>query len=116
MKNLNKENFWDEMELKYPVAMHVFKGWIDQYKKEVNWDRLFRERYLDEMCGIDAPAPEFHNIPFDMQIGILMRFSSEIFHGSKPVMKPEDIMPMVKDTMEKLDISANMRTQFRSEN
>lgn len=116
MENLNKENFWDEMEEKYPAEIHVFKGWIDVYKKEVNWNRLFREPYVDEMAGVNAPAPEFHDIPFDMQVGILMRFSSEIFHGSQPKMTPDDIKPMVQQTFEKLDISVRMRTQFRSEN
>lgn len=108
MNNLNKENFWDEMEEKYPAAMHVFKGWIDLYKKEVKWDELFGEDILDPV--------KFHDIPFDMQVGILMRFSSEIFHGSQPKMTPEDVKPMVQQTLEKLDISVRMRTQFRSEN
>jgi len=109
MNNLNKENFWDEMEEKYPAAIHVFKGWIDLYKKEVHWSQMFNDEML-------AGPFEFEDLPFDMQVGILMRFSSEIFHGSNPNMTPEDIKPMVQQTLEKLDISVRMRTQFRSEN
>lgn len=41
MENLNKENFWDELYKKYPKGMKVFCDWIDEYKKQNNWDEFF---------------------------------------------------------------------------
>ncbi len=40
MTTLDKKYF-DKFEAKYPLAMSKFKAWIDGYKKEVNWDKLF---------------------------------------------------------------------------
>jgi|GEM_PF-6543009 hypothetical protein len=74
--NLNKENFFDEMSLKYPMAMHDFNVWIDAYKKSIDWDELFNE---GEVKGDFYPSPKFHDIPYEMQVGILMRFATETF-------------------------------------
>lgn len=71
MENLGKKNFWDQMEKKYPMAVDVFKKWIDGYKKKVNWGILFSD-------GI-----EFHDIPYEMQMGIMNRFFIETFAGEK---------------------------------
>lgn len=62
---LNKKNFFNEMEEKYPQPMLMFLAWIDEYKRLVNWNELFGERI------------KFHNLPFDMQSGIWYRFIIE---------------------------------------
>ncbi len=66
MQNLTKENFFNDLQVKYPHAMHYFQDWIDQYKKENNWQELF---------GWDL---KFHHLPFDMQRGILTRYAEEL--------------------------------------
>lgn len=66
MQNLNKENFWNALEQKYPVAMQRFKEWIDAYKNEVDWSELFAEYEV-----------KLHDIPIEMQLGILLRFVAE---------------------------------------
>jgi hypothetical protein len=67
--NLGKDNFWNEMHGKYPAAVELFKEWIDGYKKEVEWRSLFR------------PEVKFHDIPYEMQMGIMNRFFIEAFAG-----------------------------------
>lgn len=58
MENLTKENFFNEMYIKYPISMQRFCNWIDKYKKEVNWNELFGEKV------------KFHHLPISMQRGI----------------------------------------------
>ena len=62
MENLNKENFWNEAMEKYPVPTEKFCKWIDGYKKLVLWNEIFD-------CTV-----KFHDIPYDMQTGIICRF------------------------------------------
>ena len=69
--NLNKENFWNALKEQYPEAVEHFCNWIDAYKNEVGWDALF------------APGIKFHDIPYDMQNGIIARFDLEKFNGKK---------------------------------
>jgi hypothetical protein len=45
-QTLTKENFFNGMIEKYPKAMNHFCEWIDNYKKAVDWDGLFRESHL----------------------------------------------------------------------
>ncbi len=76
IENLNKENFFNELTEKYPIAMKIFCDWIDEYKKEVDWDYLFNE---GEVKGDFKSAPKFHDLPYDMQSGIIIRFACEHF-------------------------------------
>lgn len=69
MENLNKENFWNELHAKYPTAVNHFCKWIDAYKEEVGWKKLF------------ADGVKFHDIPFDMQNGIIARFEIEMYNN-----------------------------------
>jgi hypothetical protein len=74
--NLNKTNFFTEdLSTRYPVAMKVFKDWIDQYKIAVNWNTIFNDQ--EDYTGTPGGAPKFHDMPFEMQIGILVRFIDE---------------------------------------
>lgn len=86
-ETLTKENFWDEMEQKYPKAMTHFKQWIDQYKSEHDWDKLFStgffkfsEEKTTTVVGelaqslIVAQAPKYHELPIAMQFGIFTEY------------------------------------------
>lgn len=72
-----KENFWDEIKLKYPEAFEHFSNWIDEYKKEIGWDKLFQD-------GV-----KFHDLPFEMQNGIIARFDVEKFSGKSSYTIPK---------------------------
>ena len=61
MDNLTKENFWDDLMLKYPNAMKIFCAWVDEYKKKVNWNRLIK----------------FHHLPIAFQLGVFIEFTRE---------------------------------------
>jgi hypothetical protein len=73
IENLTKENFFNELHDQYPEAVEHFCKWIDEYKREVNWDTLFG--------GDLVRAPKFHEIPFEMQNGIIARFELELFNN-----------------------------------
>lgn len=76
-ENLSKMNFWDDCKRLYPKATADFCDWIDNYKKKVNWDFLFKGELI-----------KFHDIPFEMQIGIIMRY----FQGNS-LIRPSNINP-----------------------
>lgn len=75
MDNLNKDNFWNPMREKYPDAIDHFCKWVDEYKKSVNWDKLFgataRPDYVHE-------APKFHDLPIEFQFGIIGKWILEV--------------------------------------
>jgi len=77
VENLGKENLWNELHDKFPDAVDHFCKWIDKYKKEVNWNVLFNE------SDNGAPAPKFHDLPFEMQTGILARYELECFYAGE---------------------------------
>ena len=71
---------------KYPKATKKFCDWIDEYKKAVNWNKLFNDSYSQsnikrapngEICSIDFSAPKFHEIPYEMQVGIWITFAED---------------------------------------
>lgn len=71
MDNLGKENFWNEMREIYPYSVDVFCKWIDGYKEKVGWKMLF------------GPDVKFHDLPYEMQMGIMNRFFIETYAGEK---------------------------------
>lgn len=84
MENLNKANFWNDLHAKYPEAVDLFCKWIDKYKAEIGWDRLFANgQYFFEPddSGDHRIDTKFHDIPFEMQNGILARFDIECNNG-----------------------------------
>jgi hypothetical protein len=84
MFNLNKENFFDDIKAKYPQAFEHFMNWLDDYKKEIRWDELFAKNARLSVKSSDDIYPDtikFHDLPFDMQNGILARFDIEKFSG-----------------------------------
>lgn len=85
-KGLTKENFFNEMMEQFPNATKLFCDWIDEYKKMVNWNKLFNDTYSQnnikrasngEICSIDFSAPKFHELPYDIQAGIWIRFAHD---------------------------------------
>jgi hypothetical protein len=68
---LTKENFWDAAEKRYPQALEHFKKWIDKYKEEIGWRDLF------------VDGRKFHDLPFDLQNGIIARYDLECFNGKE---------------------------------
>lgn len=70
-EHLTKENFFNEMFSTYPKACKLFCDWIDEYKKLVNWDGLF-------LNGSPAAKQiKFHDVPYEFQQGIWIRFAEE---------------------------------------
>jgi hypothetical protein len=78
---LTKENFWDELEELYPAAIEHFKKWIDRYKLEIGWNELF------------SPGVKFHNLPFDLQNGIIARYDLECFNGKEKADLMREVEP-----------------------
>jgi len=71
IQNLNKENFFTESLKKVcPKRLEHFCQWIDNYKKENDWENLFG--------GGIVKAPKFHELPFELQNGIIARYMLEV--------------------------------------
>jgi len=80
METLTKENFWNEMEQKYPKAMKHFQNWIDGYKRANYWSNLFNEGISWHWNGVGeqiTEAPKYHELPIAMQFGIFAQYYSE---------------------------------------
>lgn len=71
MENLGTESFWQEMEQRFPMAVDVFKKWINKYTDTDLWMNLFR----DGIC--------FYDLPYDMQMGMMNRFFIETYAGEE---------------------------------
>lgn len=84
LENLTKENFWNEMTELYPVAMKKFYEWIDKYKEENNWKKMFGEHVLYEKEDFPytptmSSIPKYHELPLAFQYGIFVQFIGEIY-------------------------------------
>lgn len=78
MTGLTKENFFNSMKLHYPDAMLLFNAFIDLYKAENDWDELFNADRLNPGKGqLLTKAPKFHELPFELQLGIIIRFTRQ---------------------------------------
>lgn len=86
---LSKENFWDEMEQKYPKAIKYFKEWVDWYKAHNDWNMLFNYKgeFFDWVDPDNhskggtrriAVAPKCHELPIAMQFGIFIEFIANV--------------------------------------
>lgn len=89
---MNKENFWNDIEQKYPASVSQFKKWVNIYKKKNNWCDLFRieqTRHTIEndeegnlqgiYIDIDPKTftPKYHDLPVAMQFGIFLQYVYE---------------------------------------
>lgn len=86
INNLNHNNFFTkEWKDKFPLSSKHFCDFIDAYKKEVHWNKLFNGNVSFESYGgsetftYKTEAPKFHDIPFEMQYGIIFRWASQHF-------------------------------------
>lgn len=84
MENLTKENFWNEMQGIYPNAIEKFCKWIDQYKENNNWNKLFNGcltiRDYSITTGSNtywSMSPKFHDLPIAFQVGIFNQYCAE---------------------------------------
>lgn len=59
---LTKENFFNELMEKYSIVMHKFCKFIDKWKQENEWDKLFN------------PNIKFHDLPIQMQMCVMAEF------------------------------------------
>lgn len=97
-ESLTKENFWNAIMEQFPKSTKLFCDWIDQYKESVGWDALFNANYFD-LHALDVKgnlkengkiasifptrtlkatvSPKFHDLPYDMQAGIWIRFVND---------------------------------------
>ena len=70
---MTKENFWNEIEQRWPGELEMFSQWLDEYKKKIHWDDLFhrekREHYWTDL--------KFHHLPDAIQIGIFYQYTIE---------------------------------------
>jgi hypothetical protein len=108
-QTLTKENFFNEMMEKFPKAMKCFCDWIDEYKKAVNWDKLFTAN--ENTDQIHSSKYKFHEIPYAMQYGIwieycrqkLSNYFEQPEHISDNVDLREDIEMVFKEIEEMID-------------
>lgn len=66
MENLNKQNFWDEKMKSCPAIMKHFCKFVDEYKQKNDWKKMFNKKI------------KFHDIPVEMQTGIVIAFIMKI--------------------------------------
>lgn len=61
--------------------MNQFCQWIDAYKKQEWWDKLFNANASAYVAGSafksKTEAPKYHDLPVAMQIGIFIQFTFE---------------------------------------
>lgn len=63
--NLNLKNFFNPAKQHCPISVGAFCSFVDRYKKQVDWKSIF------------FGDIKFHDIPFDLQVGIIWRFFKE---------------------------------------
>lgn len=76
---LTKENFWNEIQDRYPGGFHEFVIWIDEYKKKVGWEKLFFPDALEDGTLVYTNI-KFHDLPTAMQVGIFIQYWMETGH------------------------------------
>lgn len=87
-RNLNKKNFWNDLMIKYPETTKKFCEFIDEFKKDFEWDKIFKKDI------------KFHDIPLELQIGILKRFIIEQNYKVTSVIIDQIINDTKKDFIE----------------
>ena len=93
-QNLNKENFFDVAAEKYPKAFDNFSKFIDAYKEKVDWWKLFNDGAI--VCnGVPVRnedythAPKFHDIPFELQVGIIAKWFTTLRYVGRNYFEPQ---------------------------
>lgn len=71
--NLDLDSFWNDLYSKYPTAIAHFSDWVDDYKKQNNWEDLFPP-ILRKHYPINV---KFHDLSVGLQIGVLIQYLNE---------------------------------------
>jgi len=115
IQNLTKENFFNALREKCPLAVDYFCQWIDNYKKENNWDELFNGNIQQQYPLMPTESPKFHELPFEFQNGIIARFELETFNNKNGNGKEiaDTICENYKSQVEKLffDLQKNLESR-----
>lgn len=74
-ENLNRKNFWDIAMKMCPLSVTAFTQWIDGYKRE-SYVPLNTEGATSKW-GAVANGYKFHDLPMEMQVGIIFKFFYE---------------------------------------
>lgn len=106
MENLNKKNIWNKLYKTCPKTMKKFCKWIDVYKKKYNWDDMFNAgcetggwKFPNSKNGRTV-APKYHDLPLEMQVGILTKFFLEKkYNGSITISDGGGIKEAVSDVV-----------------
>lgn len=81
--------------------MKLFCIWIDFYKSSVDWDDLFGDSWKD------VSTPKFHDIPFEMQFGIILAFFAEKINVNirfQNVLDRPIVLTMICDLFEQCEL------------
>lgn len=77
--NLNKEEFWNNIVELYPKAGKRFCDWIDSWKESSTFNTVIAEEYRKG----ELERFKFHDLPFEMQEGIIRQFLNDHHRGTK---------------------------------
>jgi hypothetical protein len=73
MECLTKENFWNNLMQSNPEELEKFCQWIDEYKKGVNWSKLFNYG-PPHYATAGWHNPKYHDLPLAIQKGIFLEY------------------------------------------
>ena len=66
--------------------MVKFHAWIDAYKKAVDWEKIFISPSIygyNKRFNLKMPETiKFHDLPYEMQFGILLKFVAEVLDNA----------------------------------
>lgn len=68
-QNLTKENFWDDVAIRFPKAFYVFTQWLDEWKNTYGTNN-----WVDFSIPVEPKDIKFHDYPYAMQLGIMIEF------------------------------------------
>ncbi len=96
-KKLTYHEFWEPLENAYPEACKVLYEWLENYREQVNWKKMFSvtmwsikhnramgaEDYeTHNRHEIATHLYDFHDLPIAMQIGIFIEFVDNTTGGT----------------------------------
>lgn len=99
MDSLTKKNTWNELAIQFPKASVEFLNWIDKFKEDIGWDYVFNPEFETRHISGHAETRQyeklgvkFHQLPFDIQTGIIIAFfrdkellSSKLFKAAQNI-------------------------------
>ena len=74
----------------YPRAVADFRAYVDKYKISVDWPNVFNSNSdYQDYNGKNAPAPKFHEIPYLLQVGVILAWVYDLYEYSSVVTFPD---------------------------